>query len=420
MSEKPWYKRYPSDFVAGTMMLTAEEKGVYGTLIDLMYDQRRRIKDDAQWLARVSGCTTRRFNQIKIKLAGIGKITLHSDGYISNPRFDREHGVVGDMPDAGPESAPQTPAAPVDNSLSGHADKNSADLSPIFEQKNAAKNRDNLDFIHPEKSPASSEHKGLTSPKPDPVRARARSRDQIPEKKEPPNNPPSTVQASAPAPRAPPARHDIPKNLSLDWLTTNDPDFVALRLAYAPPRNSAIDAEYRSWVRLQPDRPSLQFLLACAEAYCDDIARQSKGRQHAIPKQNLSTWLKGRIFQNYAAEVELRIAAKARAAAAAAARQQQHDETMASWGRMAVPLIAKIGQANFDRIFVPSKLVIRPTASGSSAEIDFGTRDQARSDADFHLDLLVAILAPASVEITSDRKRQSDAEWLARKTAAKA
>lgn len=90
MSERPWYKRYPSDFVSGTIMLSAEEKGVYAILLDLMYDKGEAIVDDAQWLGRVCGCTTRRFNQIKQVLADQNKIILR-DGFITNNRFEKQH-----------------------------------------------------------------------------------------------------------------------------------------------------------------------------------------------------------------------------------------------------------------------------------------------------------------------------------------
>lgn len=89
MSSRPWYKRYPSDFVSGTYRLTAEEKGVYAVLLDLMYDAGKPIVDDAQELGRVCGCSTRRFNQIKAKLVEDGKIIVR-DGTISNSRFEKQ------------------------------------------------------------------------------------------------------------------------------------------------------------------------------------------------------------------------------------------------------------------------------------------------------------------------------------------
>lgn len=92
MSGRPWYKRYPSDFIAGTVHLTAEEKGVYSTLLDLLYLKLAPIEDDGKELARICGCSTRRFNAIKKTLVEAGKIVL-GDGKISNPRFERQSSV---------------------------------------------------------------------------------------------------------------------------------------------------------------------------------------------------------------------------------------------------------------------------------------------------------------------------------------
>lgn len=90
MSERPWYKRYPSDFIAGTIALTAEEKGVYSCLLDLMYDRRRAITDDARELGRICGCSTRRFKQVRDRLHALGKLILR-DGLISNARFEKQN-----------------------------------------------------------------------------------------------------------------------------------------------------------------------------------------------------------------------------------------------------------------------------------------------------------------------------------------
>jgi uncharacterized protein YdaU (DUF1376 family) len=86
MSARPWYKRYPSDFIAGTIGLTAEEKGVYSTLIDLMYDRGAELPDDPRHLARLCGCSTRRFGQVRDHLVSLGKLTL-GGGLIGNNRF---------------------------------------------------------------------------------------------------------------------------------------------------------------------------------------------------------------------------------------------------------------------------------------------------------------------------------------------
>ncbi len=80
MSNRPWYKRYPSDFIAGTLQLSCEEKGAYSVVIDLMYDMGGPIPDDAQWISRVCNLSTRRWNQIRTHLLELGKITV--DGHV--------------------------------------------------------------------------------------------------------------------------------------------------------------------------------------------------------------------------------------------------------------------------------------------------------------------------------------------------
>lgn len=84
MSARPWYKRYPSDFIGGTLDLSFEAKGAYSILLDLMYDKGRGvIPDDSAWIARVLGCSTRKWNQLREQLIEAGKIEVR-EGEIVN------------------------------------------------------------------------------------------------------------------------------------------------------------------------------------------------------------------------------------------------------------------------------------------------------------------------------------------------
>lgn len=89
MRRRPWYKRYPSDFISGTLSLTLEEKGAYSMVLDLMHDRGGPIPDDSQWIARVCGCSTRRWNQIRGRLIGEGKITVVGNT-ITNRRAEND------------------------------------------------------------------------------------------------------------------------------------------------------------------------------------------------------------------------------------------------------------------------------------------------------------------------------------------
>jgi uncharacterized protein YdaU (DUF1376 family) len=92
VKEFPWYKRFASDFIAGTVMLQADEKGVYSTLIDMMFDRRQPIEDSPQDLARICGTSTRRFGIILRKLLDLKKLFRTADGRLSNARFEEEVG----------------------------------------------------------------------------------------------------------------------------------------------------------------------------------------------------------------------------------------------------------------------------------------------------------------------------------------
>lgn len=89
MSARPWYKRYPSDFISGTLRMSLEEKGALSMVLDLIYDRGGPIPDDPQWVARVCGCSTRKWKKIKSKLVEFGKIEL-VDGKIYNARANYE------------------------------------------------------------------------------------------------------------------------------------------------------------------------------------------------------------------------------------------------------------------------------------------------------------------------------------------
>jgi hypothetical protein len=103
----PWYKRYPSDFIAGTAMLTDAEKGVYSTIIDMLHDKGGPIEGSDADLARICGCATvKRFQGIKERLVKLGKIAV-AEGHITNARFERDRAR---SPDENPTTDhPQNP-----------------------------------------------------------------------------------------------------------------------------------------------------------------------------------------------------------------------------------------------------------------------------------------------------------------------
>lgn len=89
MSSRPWYKRFPSDFISGTISLTLEEAGAYSYIIDLIHDRGGPIPDDPQWIARVCGCSTRKWKSIRESLIQAGKIS-EVDGLITQKRAEND------------------------------------------------------------------------------------------------------------------------------------------------------------------------------------------------------------------------------------------------------------------------------------------------------------------------------------------
>ena len=71
------------------MELSLEERGAYGTVIDLIYDRAGDLPDDDQFLAGWCRCDVRVWKRIKDRLVGLGKIYVE-DGKLRNKRADRE------------------------------------------------------------------------------------------------------------------------------------------------------------------------------------------------------------------------------------------------------------------------------------------------------------------------------------------
>jgi uncharacterized protein YdaU (DUF1376 family) len=81
---------YPSDWLSGTIGLSAAERGVYITLIAMMYERAGAIKsDDLPRLARACGTSASALKSILDRLIDDGKIT-RDDGEIYNQRVDLE------------------------------------------------------------------------------------------------------------------------------------------------------------------------------------------------------------------------------------------------------------------------------------------------------------------------------------------
>jgi uncharacterized protein YdaU (DUF1376 family) len=86
---RPWYRRFPDNFIAGTVGLTLEEKGAYSLVLDLMYVRGGPVPDEPRYIAGVCNCSVRKWNAIREKLLAIGKLHV-VDGYLTNERAEKE------------------------------------------------------------------------------------------------------------------------------------------------------------------------------------------------------------------------------------------------------------------------------------------------------------------------------------------
>jgi uncharacterized protein YdaU (DUF1376 family) len=88
MSETPFIKFYASDFLGGTSGLSPAERGVYITLLCLMFDNDGPILRDDTRLARRCGAPKATFIRILEALMDAGKVT-EADGMLTNGRAEK-------------------------------------------------------------------------------------------------------------------------------------------------------------------------------------------------------------------------------------------------------------------------------------------------------------------------------------------
>ena len=92
-----FYRRNPSDALAGMIGMTLEERGVYNTVIDLLYSTWRPVEDNRAFIAGWCGCAVQKLNPIIDRLITRKKlIRFEEDGcfYLSNQRFETERSDV--------------------------------------------------------------------------------------------------------------------------------------------------------------------------------------------------------------------------------------------------------------------------------------------------------------------------------------
>jgi len=89
MNGLPYYKRYPRDFIEGTVGMTFETKAAYSLVLDLIYMHGGRLPDDSGYISGLLGCHKRKWFHLRKAVLETGKIEL-ADGYLRNKRADNE------------------------------------------------------------------------------------------------------------------------------------------------------------------------------------------------------------------------------------------------------------------------------------------------------------------------------------------
>ncbi len=85
----PYYKKYPRDFVEGTIGMPLETKGAYSIILDMIYMQDGELPDDPRYISGMLGCSVRKWKSIRNELINAGKLYAQND-IISNKRADKE------------------------------------------------------------------------------------------------------------------------------------------------------------------------------------------------------------------------------------------------------------------------------------------------------------------------------------------
>jgi hypothetical protein len=76
--KRPWYKRYPDHFTAGTLHLSFEERAAYSMLIDLAHGGERTIPNDDRMISRALGIRIHYWKRLKKSLESAAKLQINS------------------------------------------------------------------------------------------------------------------------------------------------------------------------------------------------------------------------------------------------------------------------------------------------------------------------------------------------------
>lgn len=92
-----FYRRDPMAALNGMMGMTLEERGLYNTVLDLLYTTWRPVEDNRAFIAGWCGCAVQKLNPILDRLIARGKLMRVEDAgiaFITNARFEAERASV--------------------------------------------------------------------------------------------------------------------------------------------------------------------------------------------------------------------------------------------------------------------------------------------------------------------------------------
>lgn len=90
MSDLPWHKHYHADALNGMASLPVDLRGVYYTILDLIYDRRGPLAESDSMMAARMCCSVRKWVSYRDALLRMGKIEMDSEGRIINKRAENE------------------------------------------------------------------------------------------------------------------------------------------------------------------------------------------------------------------------------------------------------------------------------------------------------------------------------------------
>lgn len=132
MSDLPWFRFFPSDWLGGTRGMSAAETGIYITLIATMYERGAPVPEEIARLARLCGASNSAFKTALETLAAEGKI-IRVEGGLWNERVGKETEIRAEKSEVG-RSAAQARWAQKDNKNNA---TNDANAMPSQSERNA-------------------------------------------------------------------------------------------------------------------------------------------------------------------------------------------------------------------------------------------------------------------------------------------